>query len=358
MNKVYCYCLFLAILDGEVTSLYFLEHPLEPGWCSEEGLLGSHFKWLVISYRLKVVSVQVCVEVIGAERRAFPGQCLGSCFVPSWMLWMWMQQVDHSAELLHQGLLLNCLPPAWWVLLGQSIWCTTLLRLLFWACGSIGGGLPSSQEVPEWLWLHYRVSPSQGKIMTLADTLSRLPNPKDLRVDGIEMTTVVVHRCDVDLVNFSQRKQHQLWDQTARDSTWIMETIIKGRHDSIKGLPTDVWVFWSFHIMLAVEDGIIFKGKQVLIPESPRADILARLHQSHHGIEKTQLLAREGVYWPNKDIEQMTRTCIVCQELANCNRKESLPHTTWHTDGPLEETGHGLVQGRWGAFPAISQNIP
>ena len=64
----------------------------------------------------------------------------------------------------------------------------------------------------------------QGKTMTMADTLSRLPNPKDkgaveldLRVDGIEMTRAEVHRCDIDLVNFSQRKQHQLRDQTARD---------------------------------------------------------------------------------------------------------------------------------------------
>ena len=42
-------------------------------------------------------------------------------------------------------------------------------------------------------------------------------------------------------------------------------------------------------------------------------------------------MAREGVYWPNinKDIEHMTRTCTLCQELANCNRKEPLvPHDT------------------------------
>ena len=54
-------------------------------------------------------------------------------------------------------------------------------------------------------------------------------------------------------------------------------------------------------------------------------------HQSHQGIEKTQLLAREGVYWPNinKDTEHMTRTCTLCQELANCNRKKPLiPHDT------------------------------
>ena len=34
---------------------------------------------------------------------------------------MRMQQVDRPAELLRQGLSLNCLPPAWWVLLGQSM---------------------------------------------------------------------------------------------------------------------------------------------------------------------------------------------------------------------------------------------
>ena len=124
----------------------------------------------------------------------------------------------------------------------------------------------------------------QGKTITLADTLSRLPNPKDkgaveldLRVDGIEMTTAEVHRCDIDLVNFSQRKQHQLRDQTARDPTRnaLMEAIIQGWPDRTKDLPTDVRVFWSFRDELAVEDGIIFKGKQLLIPESLRADILA-----------------------------------------------------------------------------------
>ena len=137
--------------------------------------------------------------------------------------------------------------------------------------------------------------------MTLADTLSRLPNPKDkvaveldLRVDGIEMTTAEVHRCDIDLINFSQRKQHQLRYQTARYPIMnvLMETIIQGWPDSIKDLPADVRVFWSFRDELAFEDGIIFKGKQVLIPKSLRADILAQLHQSHQGIEKTQLLAK------------------------------------------------------------------
>ena len=149
--------------------------------------------------------------------------------------------------------------------------------------------------------------------MTLTDTLSRLPNPKDkgaaeldLRVDGIEMTTVEVHRCDIDLVNFSQRKQHQLRDQTARDPTMnaLMETIIQGWPDSIKDLPTDVRVFWSFRDELAVEDGIIFKGKQVLIPESLRQTFLP------NSISLTKALRRPN-YWPEKGCTGQTSKKIL-----------------------------------------------
>ena len=57
----------------------------------------------------------------------------------------------------------------------------------------------------------FTIEYQQGKTMTLADILSRLPNPKDkgaveldLRVDGIEMTAAEVHRCDIDLVNVSE----------------------------------------------------------------------------------------------------------------------------------------------------------
>ena len=102
-----------------------------------------------------------------------------------------------------------------------------------------------------------------------------------------------------------------------------MGTIIQGWPDNTKELLSDLRVFWSLRDELAVEDGIIFRGKHVLIPERQRADILAQLHQSHQGIQKTQILASEGVYWPTitKEIEEMTRTCTLCQELANCISK-------------------------------------
>jgi transposase InsO family protein len=81
---------------------------------------------------------------------------------------------------------------------------------------------------------------------------------------------------------------------------------------------------------------VIFKGRQVLIPESLRADIIEQLHQGHFGIEKTKRLARESVYWPGigKEIDKMVKNCDTCQENQPCQMKEPLephdiPSTPW-----------------------------
>ena len=67
---------------------------------------------------------------------------------------------------------------------------------------------------------------------------------------------------------------------------------------------------------MSTEDALILKGQRLLIPESLREDILEQLHYGHHEIGKPRLRARESVFWPNinKDIEQMTKSCPICQE--------------------------------------------
>ena len=57
-----------------------------------------------------------------------------------------------------------------------------------------------------------------------------------------------------------------------------------------------------------------------------RSDILHQLHEAHLGIEKTRLLMRVSVYWPNiyKDIEMMVKRCAVCQESQTEHRQQPL----------------------------------
>ena len=107
-----------------------------------------------------------------------------------------------------------------------------------------------------------------GKEMVLADTLSRLPNRKNN--EAIELHTTVNEissedtvNIEIDLINFGTTKRNQLKTETTNDPilNTLKETILTGWSDDIKAIPAIVRSFWSYRDELAVEDGIIFKGK-------------------------------------------------------------------------------------------------
>ena len=92
-----------------------------------------------------------------------------------------------------------------------------------------------------------------------------------------------------------------------------------------KDLPPELREYWNFRDELSIENGII-KGCQVLIPPPSHRAILKQLHASHQGISKTQLLARESVFWIgiNKDICKLCESYSSCQEFFPKNKKEPL----------------------------------
>ena len=198
----------------------------------------------------------------------------------------------------------------------------------------------------------FEVKYKPGSTMILADVLSRLPNPDnnaeeplDVGVDEIEIAESLDVGDDsqptinIDLVNFGVRKQEELQTETPRDPILrqVWQTIITGWPDSMKELPTDIRPYWAFRDELGISNSTVFKGRQVLIPEALRPDVLQQLHQGHMGIERTRRLARESVYWPNinQDIENLVKKCPTCQQHQPCQQKEPLdphdiPSTPWY----------------------------
>lgn len=200
----------------------------------------------------------------------------------------------------------------------------------------------------------FEVEYRSGKTMTLADTLSRMPCQRDrdaidldLRVDGVDLSADEISFCEFDFLSFTPKKQYQLREATKADPVLnaLMEIIVNGWPENIKALPADIRPYWAFRDELAIEDGIIFKGQEVIIPQILREDVLRQLHVSHQGIEKTRLFAKECAYWPNinRDIEDLVKTCDPCQEFARANTKEPLmPHEV--PDGPWKKLGTDLFE--------------
>ena len=94
--------------------------------------------------------------------------------------------------------------------------------------------------------------------------------------------------------------------------------------------------YWNFREVLNTQDGVIYKGGQVVVPSSLREEFLRRLHSSHQGQESTFRRARDVVYWPGmlEDIKWVTTICPVCEENMPAQAKQdirahAIPEQPW-----------------------------
>jgi len=85
---------------------------------------------------------------------------------------------------------------------------------------------------------------------------------------------------------------------------------------------------------------LILKGHRIVVPQILQGDKLSKLHASHQGTEKTKIRASTSVFWRNlnKNIEETTKSCKICQELQPKQAREpviqtEVPPSPWHTVG-------------------------
>ena len=204
---------------------------------------------------------------------------------------------------------------------------------------------------------NFTITYRKGLDNQLADGLSRLPctnaDPIDLDIR-------------VDFVRFTDKKLQQLREQTARDATLtsLLTVITQGWPDTIQDLTPDLRPYWNVRDQLSVTDGIAVKGSQIVIPPSLQSDMLTTLHTAHLGIEKTKLLAKECIFWPNinKDIEKLVKSCPQCQSIQPTQQKEPLkqpqiPSCAWsHVAVDLFEAGNRqwlLITDYYSKYPII-----
>ena len=72
--------------------------------------------------------------------------------------------------------------------------------------------------------------------------------------------------------------------------------------------------YWSYKDDLAVIDGMVMKGRCIIIPEDLKQQALNQLHVNHRGIKKTKLLTCKSVLWVNinNNIENHVKSGSMC----------------------------------------------
>ena len=71
----------------------------------------------------------------------------------------------------------------------------------------------------------------------------------------------------------------------------LKNIIITGGPSTRDQLHIDIRPYWSYRDDLAVIDGVIMKGRCIIMPQDLQQQVLDQLHLNHMAIEKTKLLA-------------------------------------------------------------------
>ena len=175
-----------------------------------------------------------------------------------------------------------------------------------------------------------------GKDMVLADTLSRAYLSESSPYGSVEAEIETVNM--LQHVPISADSLSSIRSATTEDLTLqtLIETIQKGWPKDKTQAPNEIRAYFSFQEELSHQDGIVFRGERVVIPDARRRDITRHLHSSHLGVEGCLRRARECVYWPgiNDQIKTYVTKCDICRSVDYKQQKERLisheiPNRPW-----------------------------
>ena len=102
--------------------------------------------------------------------------------------------------------------------------------------------------------------------------------------------------------------------------------ILRGWPENSSSVPKKVSECFNVRDELAVQDGIILKGKRCVIPQTLRQKVKEKIHRAHFGIQRCLRRVLEVVYWPsmNQQITDYIEHCDTCNIYASHPQREPL----------------------------------
>ena len=168
---------------------------------------------------------------------------------------------------------------------------------------------------------HFTVCHIPGPINQLADCLLRLGNQKD----KIKLPKLYMYQITSQLKAMSDTL-NQLFTASQEDDELILlkHMITNGWPNSIKEVPPEIQAYWMFWEELMIEDGLVLKCTQTVIPNNKHKQILVLIHEGHLGLGKCKLLCKDIVYWPgiNEQLEKLVLNCELCLKYWKAKSKQ------------------------------------
>ena len=194
-------------------------------------------------------------------------------------------------------------------------------------------GIPqmASARIQRWALMlsayRYSIQYKSGKTLSNADGLSRLPRPATPSNYSVpaDLEHLVNH------LSTTCISADNIKDWTGRDPT--LSQVRKFLESGWPGKVQDKELapYFNKRDELSLLDGCILWGTRVVVPPPGRTRVLEELHETHPGVNRMKSLARSYIWWPHMDadIEELVRSCQVCQESRPSPATAPLHPWTW-----------------------------
>ena len=125
-----------------------------------------------------------------------------------------------------------------------------------------------------------------GPMNQLADCLSRIGTQND----NIKLPKLHIYQITNQLKARSDTlNQLRIATQEGDELILLKHTITNGWPNSIKEVPPEIQAYWTFCEELTIEDGLVLKGTQIVIPMNKHKQILTMIHEGHLSPGKCKL---------------------------------------------------------------------
>ena len=160
----------------------------------------------------------------------------------------------------------------------------------------------------------YNIEHVPGKLLYIADTLSRAPTGSDPPKEEIKETEFFVKALVAYLPASKDRLDDYRKGQEADPTCSQLIHFCKQGWPSKHQIKGDLSRYWMVRGELTLCDDLLLYGSRIVVPKSLQTETLQKIHQGHQGIQKCRQRVSAAVWWPgvSRDIESFVKSCPVC----------------------------------------------
>ena len=168
-----------------------------------------------------------------------------------------------------------------------------------------------------------------GKDQAIADMLSRAATT---RSDDRSKAEVFMNEIDdsrpEEFTDMSDKRLIRMREFGEKDEVYraLRDQIGRGWPVKRKSCDPLIQNYWTFAEELDEKDGLVYKGKRLVIPTNMVDEITRTLHSAHGSADAMMLRARDLLFWPGmwEHLKRTAEECKDCQRTKPANQKQPL----------------------------------